>query len=106
MKRTAFTALGLSVMLFLACNFSSEQEVTERKEDLETTSSIPMETTSEFEAKALDECIVIVQRINEQKLKKAHEAQRLRENLAKAEKALNKALEKSIAVIKKRAKAS
>lgn len=104
MKRTTFTVLGLVALAFTACNFSTKQEVTEEKVAIETTIPVATETTSEFEAKALEECIAIAQMMDEVKLLEAQTEQRLNDSLAQAEEELKLALEKSIAAKKKRAR--
>ena len=71
MKRTTFTLLGLLALTFTACNFSTQKEVTEEKVAVETTIPVATETTSEFEAKALEECIAIAQAMDDIKLMEA-----------------------------------
>ncbi|WP_298420199.1 hypothetical protein [uncultured Kordia sp.] len=104
MKRTTFTVLGLVALAFTACNFSTKQEVTEEKVAVETTIPVATETTSEFEAKALKECIAIAQMMDEVKLMEAQAEQRLNDSLVKAEEELRLALEKSIAAKEERAR--
>lgn len=104
MKRTTFTLLGLATLAFTACNFSSPKEVTQEKVSVATTIPMTTETTSEFEAKALEECIAIAQRMDDIKLMEAQEKQRLNDSLVEAEKALKDALAKSIAAKKKKAR--
>lgn len=106
MKRTTFTVLGLVALAFTACNFSTNETTKTTQEEVAVETTIPVETqtTSEFEAKALEECIAIAQMMDEVKLMEAQAEQRLNDSLAKAEKELAIALEKSIAAKKKRAR--
>jgi hypothetical protein len=105
MKRTVFTALGLVALTFIGCNLSTKEAtvVTEKEAPVAMiTVATPTQTTSEFEAQALEECIAIAQMMDEVKLVEAAAEQKLNDSLVKAEEALKIALEKSIAAQKRR----
>ena len=107
MKRTVFTALGLVTLAFTACNFSTKEatQVTQEKVAVvETTIPVATQTTSEFEAKALEECIAIAQTMDYVKLVEAQTEQRLNDSITQAAAELKLALEKSIAAKKRRAR--
>jgi len=106
MKRTVFTALGLVTLGFTACNFSTKEatQTTQAAVAIETTIPVATQTTSEFEAKALEECIAIAQTMDNVKLMEAQAEQRLNDSLAQAAEELKLALEKSIEAKKRRAR--
>ncbi|WP_430408994.1 hypothetical protein [Kordia sp.] len=107
MKRTVFTALGLVALAFTACNFSTNEtkETTAVVgEEMATVVPVATQTTSEFEAQALEECIAIAQAMDEIKLMEAQAEQQLNDSLMEVTEELKLALQKSIAAEKKRAR--
>ncbi|WP_046759102.1 hypothetical protein [Kordia jejudonensis] len=104
MKRTTFTVLGLVALAFTACNFSTNEKAQVPQEEVAITIPVETQTTSEFEAKALEECIAIAQAMDEIKLMEAQAEQRLNDSLVQAEEELKIALAKSIEAEKKRAR--
>ncbi|EDP96126.1 hypothetical protein U8527_14540 [Kordia algicida OT-1] len=102
MKRTTFTVLGLAAMTFVACNTTPKQEVTPAVKEV-TKENIAVETTKQFEEKAMEDCIAYSKIVNDIKLMEAFEAQRVADSIAKAELELKEALAKAEEAKRKRA---
>lgn len=102
MKRATFTALGVAAMTFIACNTKTKEVQTESVQELNTVENIVEETTSQFEEKALEECIAYAQVLDDIKLMEAAAAQRKADSIAQAELELKEALAKAEAARKKR----
>lgn len=100
MKRTTFTVLGLAAMTFVACNTAPKQEVTPTVEAV-TTENIAVETTVEFEEKAMEDCIAYSKIINDIKLMEVAEAQRLDDSITQVALELKEALAKAAAAKRK-----
>ncbi|MBC8756844.1 hypothetical protein H2O64_19375 [Kordia sp. YSTF-M3] len=104
MKRTTFTALGLVAMTFVACNTSTKENTkTIVAEEVVITETIPQETTTQFEEKAMEDCISYSKILNDIKLMEIAEAQRVSDSIAAAELSLKESLAKAVAAQKKRA---
>lgn len=103
MKRTTFTTLGVAAMTLIACNTSTKEVKTEKVQDLNKVENVAEETTTQFEEKALEDCIDYAKVVNDIKLMEAAEAQKVSDSIAKAELALEEALAKAEAAKKKRA---
>lgn len=103
MKRTVFTAVGLVAMTFIACNTSTKENKAQEVAQPEVIESVVEETTTQFEEKAMEDCVAYARILNDIKLMEATEAQRREDSLAAAEKALKEALAKTEALKRKRA---
>lgn len=102
MKRTTFTTLGLAAMTFVACNTSTKKEAVKETQEANTVKNVAVETTTQFEEKAMEDCIAYSKIMNDIKLMEAAEAQKEADSIAEAELALKEALAKAEAVRKKR----
>jgi hypothetical protein len=102
MKRTTFTVLGLAAITFLACNTTTKENNVEEVKELQNTENVAEQTTTQFEEKALEECIAYAKIQDEIKLMEAAEAQRKADSIAKAELELKEALARAEAARKKR----
>ena len=102
MKRTTFTLVGLAAMTFIACNTKTKEVKAENVEELNQVENIVEETTTEFEEKAMEDCIDYAKVQNEMKLQSALEAQRIADSIAKAELEIQEAIAKAEAARKKR----
>ncbi|MGH1384120.1 hypothetical protein [Kordia sp.] len=102
MKRTTFTTLGLAAMTLIACNTSTKEVKTEKVQDLNKVENVAEETTTQFEEKALEDCIAYSKVVNDIKLMEAAEAQKVADSIAKAELDLKEALAKAVEARKKR----
>jgi hypothetical protein len=102
MKRTVFTAVGLVAMTFIACNTATEKNTKEVVEEVVITETVTQETTTQFEEKAMEDCIAYSKILNDIKLIEALEAQRLNDSIVAAEVSLKEALAKAEVVKKKR----
>lgn len=102
MKRTVFTALGLVAMTFVACNTATEKNTKEVVKEVVIEETVTPETTTQFEEKALEDCIAYSKVLNDIKLMEIAEAQRINDSMVAAEISLKEALAKSVAAEKKR----
>jgi len=97
MKRTTFTIAGLVAMTFIACNTETKKEVTSTTQE-----KVAVETTTQFEEKAMEDCIAYAKIMNDIKLMEAAALQREKDSIAAAELSLKEALAKAEAAKKKR----
>ncbi|AXG71771.1 hypothetical protein KORDIASMS9_04029 [Kordia sp. SMS9] len=102
MKRTTFTALGLAALTVIACNTATKENKVEAVKTLQPIENIVEETTTQFEEKAMEDCIAYAKMQDEIKLMEAAAAQREADSIATVELELKKALEKAVAAKKKR----
>ncbi|MEM6720601.1 MAG: hypothetical protein AAF611_14835 [Bacteroidota bacterium] len=102
MKRSTFTVLGLVAMTFFACNTEKKEVKAENVQELNQVENIAEETTTQFEEKAMEDCIAFAKIQNEIKLMEAAEAQRKADSIAKAELDMQEAIAKAEAARKKR----
>lgn len=103
MKRTTFTALGLVAITFVACNTEPKKEGTLATQKGAITQKVAVETTTQFEEKAMEDCIAYAKIMNDIKLMEAVALQREKDSIAAAELSLKEALAKAEAAKKKRA---
>ncbi|MFK7747530.1 MAG: hypothetical protein AB8B65_04015 [Kordia sp.] len=102
MKRTTFTTLGVAAMTLIACNTSTKEVKTEKAAVPQKVENVAQETTTQFEEKAMEDCIAYSKIQNEIKLMEAMEAARVTDSIANAELALQETLAKAVAAQKKR----
>ena len=101
MKRTTFTAVGLVAMTFVACNTATKTE-TPTVQETAVTETVTRETTTQFEEKAMEDCIAYSKIMNDIKLLEAAELQQKTDSIEAAEISLKEALAKAVAAKKKR----
>ncbi len=102
MKRTTFTVLGVAALTVMACNTPTKENKVEAVKTLNTIENVAVETTTQFEEQALEDCIAYAKMQDEIKLAEAAAAQREADSIAKAELALKEALAKAVAAKKQR----
>ena len=101
MKRTTFTAVGLVAMTFVACNTATKTE-TPTVQETAVTETVTRETTTQFEEKAMEDCIAYSKIMNDIKLLEAAELQQKTDSIEAAEISLKEALAKAVAAKKNR----
>lgn len=100
MKRITFITLGLTAISFIACNTTVKEE--KKEVPAPKTEKVVLETTTQFETQALEDCIDYSKTLNDLKLLQAAEAQRVADSIAAAELELKEALAKAEAAKRKR----